>query len=53
MEADPETFFITAHYVGYPSILVRLARVDHEDLAQLLEDSWRQNAPKRLLSKMG
>lgn len=52
MQADPETFFITDHYLGYPTILVRLARVDRDDLARLLEDSWRQNAPKRLLSKL-
>ena len=48
MRADPETFFLTDHYVGWPTILVRLARVDRDDLARLLEDSWRQNAPKRL-----
>ena len=48
MQADPETFFLTDHYVGWPTILVRLARVDRDDLARLLEDSWRQNAPKRL-----
>ena len=48
MRADPETFFLTDHYVGWPTILVQLARVDRDDLAKLLEDSWRQNAPKRL-----
>lgn len=48
MRADPETFFLTDHYVGWPTILVRLARVDRDDLAKLLEDSWRLHAPKRL-----
>jgi hypothetical protein len=48
MQADPETFFLTDHYVGWPTILVRLARVDRDDLAKLLEDSWRLHAPKRL-----
>ncbi len=52
MQADPETFFITDHYLGYPTILVRLARVDRDDLARLLEDSWRQNAPKRLRDRL-
>lgn len=52
MQADPETFFLTDHYVGWPTILVRLARVDRDNLARLLEGSWRQNAPKRLLSKL-
>jgi len=27
MQADPRTFFITDHYHGYPTGLVRLARV--------------------------
>src|SRR5258706_343403 len=27
MEADPSTFFITDHYRGYPTVLVRLARI--------------------------
>ena len=26
MKSDPETFFITDHYRGYPTVLVRLAR---------------------------
>lgn len=51
MQADPETYFITDHYAGYPAILVRLARVDRDDLAKLLEDSWRQAAPKRLIAE--
>jgi hypothetical protein len=51
LEADPETFYTTPHYAGHPSILVRLARVDRDDLAKLLEDSWRQAAPKRLIAE--
>jgi hypothetical protein len=27
MQVDPETFFSTPHYDGYPSVLVRLARI--------------------------
>jgi hypothetical protein len=51
LQAAPETFFITDHYAGYPAILVRLANVDRDDLAKLLEDSWRQAAPKRLIAE--
>lgn len=49
MQADPETFFITDHYVGYPLMLVRLATVTREQLRDLLDDAWRGAAPKRLL----
>jgi hypothetical protein len=50
MRADPETFYITDHYINYPWVLVRLASVDPDDLRDLLEEAWRISAPKRLLS---
>jgi hypothetical protein len=51
MKADPETFFITDHYRGYPTVLVRLARVTETDLQDVLEQAWRLNAPKRLVKE--
>jgi hypothetical protein len=45
MAADPIAFFVTAHYVPYPYMLVRLSAVTKEDLAELLQDAWRQVAP--------
>ena len=53
MKADPTTFFITAHYLRYPMMLVRLATVYLDDLRELLEQSWRLSAPKRLLAQLG
>jgi hypothetical protein len=50
MRADPETFYITDHYLNYPWMLVRLSSVDAEDLRDLLEEAWRLTAPKRLVS---
>lgn len=48
--AEPETFFITEHYAGYPEyLLVRLSKVRRETLAKLLEESWRNSAAKRHL----
>jgi hypothetical protein len=49
MAADPETFFITDHYAGYPAVLVRLSTVDSDELRDLLEEAWRRLAPKRLI----
>ena len=49
MLTDPETFFITDHYLNYPWILVRLATVKRDDLHQLLAEAWRLVAPKSLL----
>ncbi len=44
MEADPETYFITDHYLNYEWILVRLDRVDPDALRDLLRGAWRSAA---------
>jgi hypothetical protein len=49
MKADPETFFVTDHYRGYPTVLVHLSRVREADLQAVLEEAWRRQAPKRLV----
>jgi hypothetical protein len=51
MQGDPDTFFTTDHYRGYPTVLVRLSRVDVTDLRALLEHAWRLLAPRRLLAQ--
>lgn len=48
MQSNPEVFFITDHYRGYPSVLVRLPAIDPDDLREVLEEAWRYNAPARL-----
>jgi hypothetical protein len=50
LKAEPGKFFITAHYQGYPGMLVRLGQVDLDELAELVTESWRLCAPKRLLA---
>jgi Uncharacterized protein conserved in bacteria len=51
LDAEPEKFFITAHYSGYPGMLVRLSAIDPDELSELLTESWRLTAPKRLLAQ--
>lgn len=48
VEAEPEKFFTTPHYDGYPNILVRLSAVDRKELAELLEESWSFRAPTQM-----
>lgn len=50
LQGQPEVFFSTPHYDGYPYVLVRLEAVDSGELAELLEDAWRLRAPKRLIA---
>ena len=49
MKVDPETFFITDHYLNYPAMLVRMATVQEDDLRELLEEAWRRVAPASLI----
>src|ERR1035438_4743476 len=41
MGADPETYYITDHYLKYPWVLVRLSRVQSDALRDLLGRAWR------------
>ena len=50
MAADPETFYITDHYLNYPWILVRLANVREDQLSELLKQAWRLVARKSLVA---
>ena len=52
LASDPNKFFTTPHYDGHPSVLVRLAAVDRDELSELLTDSWRVRAPKRLAASL-
>ena len=49
MNAAPEKFYITDHYLNYPWMLVRLSKVRPDELRDLLIGSWRRAAPKRLV----
>jgi hypothetical protein len=46
----PDVCFTLPHYDGYPSVLVRFATVEFDELAELLTDAWRTRAPKRLVA---
>ena len=46
--ASSGVFFQTAHYEGHPILLVRLERVEGDELAERIADSWLLRAPKRL-----
>jgi hypothetical protein len=49
MEMEPETFYITDHYLNWPSVLIRLSNVHPDALRRLFEQAWRNLAPKRLI----
>jgi hypothetical protein len=41
MDAAPDTYYLTDHYVNYPVVLVRLSRIRMDALRDLLTMSWR------------
>jgi len=45
LAAAPDVFYLTDHYVKYPWILVRLPRIDHPLLLELIAEAWRLAAP--------
>lgn len=49
IEAEPTKFFTEPHYNGFPAILVRLAAIDADELAALLRNAWRCQAPPALV----
>ena len=40
MAADPDVYYVTDHYVNYPTVLVRLSRIHMDALRDLLGMSW-------------
>lgn len=47
MAADPDTYYVTEHYVNYPVVLVRLTRVHRDALKDLLLMAWRSASTTR------
>ncbi len=45
--ADPETYFITDHYLEYPYVLVNMARVEPDAMRDLLKGAWKSAAAQK------
>ena len=48
---DPDVFFTTPHFDGYPAVLVRLDRIALDDLNEVIVEAWLARAPKRLAQR--
>jgi len=46
---DSGVFFTTPHFDGYPAILVRLARIEADNLEEVVVEGWLARAPQRLV----
>jgi len=45
---DPDVFFTTPHFDGYPAILVQLEKISAKNLEEVIVEAWLCRAPKRL-----
>jgi len=50
---EPEIFFTTPGYDGWPLVMLRLAEVDAGRLEELVTDAWRMRAPAALAGELG
>jgi hypothetical protein len=49
---EPELFFTTQSYDGWPLVMLRLPEVDVERLGELITDAWRMRAPDQLVGDL-
>jgi hypothetical protein len=47
---QPELFFTTPSYDGWPLVMLRLDRVDLSQLEELILDAWRMRGPAELVA---
>jgi hypothetical protein len=51
VQSSPQTFVVTPHYQDWPMVLVKLENADPDELRELVVESWRRRAPKRLVAE--
>ena len=51
LDANPEVYFTSPHYAGYPGVQIRLELISRDELQERLEDAWLIQAPKRLAAE--
>lgn len=48
---EPEVYFTTAHFHGFPAVLCRLDALDIGSLTELAGEAWACRAPRRLVEE--
>jgi hypothetical protein len=48
---QPEAVFTTPHFNGYPAVLVRLDRVEEDQLSEIVTSAWLAVAPQSLIDQ--
>jgi hypothetical protein len=50
MQAAPEAFYVTDHYLDWPMVLINLAEVRRDALPDLVERAWLMTVPAKLVA---
>jgi hypothetical protein len=50
-ELEPDVWFTTSHFDGWPALMCRLDALDRQALTELAGDAWASRAPRRLLAE--
>jgi hypothetical protein len=50
MEVNPDVYFETDHYKGWPAVLIHTPKISDTELKHRLQVAWRMQAPKKLLN---
>ena len=45
---NPDVFFTTPHFDGYPAVLILLEKIPLDELEEVIVEAWLARAPKRL-----
>ena len=53
IETDPDTFWESDHYRGWPAVLVRYDSADPERVRQVITRAWWDKAPRALRQQFG
>jgi hypothetical protein len=48
---EPDTYFTTSHFDGFPAVLCHLDRLDAQALTELATEAWACRAPRRLVAE--
>lgn len=48
IQSEPEIFFTTPHFDGFPAVLIKLPEIGLEELEEVVVEAWLARAPKRL-----
>lgn len=48
LQSEPEIYFTTPHFDGYPAVLIRLPEIGVDELEEVVVEAWLAVAPKRL-----